>query len=99
MIRCNVITVLMRNAVMQSLGRGSCKWILASWEWVLGGDLGSGSWEWILGVDIEILGVDLGILGVDLGSGSWDLESGSWEGILGGDLGRKSTGIALIDEQ
>ena len=37
-------------------------------------------------------------LGGDLGSGSWHLGRGSWEGILGGDLGRKSTGIVLIDE-
>jgi hypothetical protein len=37
------------------------------------------------------LGGDLGILEVDLGRGSW-------EGILGGDLGRKSIGIVLIEE-
>ena len=51
-------------------------------------DLGSESWEWILGVD--------------LGSGSWEWILGVDEWILGsweGDLGRKSTGIALIDEQ
>ena len=58
--------------------------------------------EWVLGVREWILGEGLGILEVGLGRGPC---LGSWKWILGGggvlegDLGRKSTGIILIDEQ